>query len=71
MRILLLNTYPQWGGDERWTINLGYGLKLRGHHVVIASLPNSTTEKYALEKGLSVFPFAIKADIALWKVIPF
>jgi glycosyltransferase involved in cell wall biosynthesis len=68
MRILFLNTYKDWGGDEKWTVNIGDGLRKKGHHVVISSLPGSETEKRALEKGLEIFPFRIGPDIAFWKV---
>ncbi len=68
MKILFLNTYKDWGGDEKWTINIGYGLKQKGHHVVISSLPGSETERRALLHGLEIFPFRIGPDIAFWKI---
>ena len=68
MKILFLNTYKDWGGDEKWTINVGYGLQQKGHHVVISSLPGSETERHALERGLEIFPFRIGPDIAFWKI---
>lgn len=71
MRILILNTFPIWGGDEKWTINVGKGLSERGHHVVISSRPGSETEKRAQENGLTIFPFHIGPDIAFWKIRPF
>jgi len=71
MRILLLNTYPIWGGDEKWTINVGKGLLQRGHYVVISCCPGSETEKKAIEQGLEVIPFNIGPDIAFWKIHPF
>lgn len=71
MNIVLLNTFPVWGGDEKWTINLGKGLKDRGHVVVISSEPGSATEQKAMEAGLRIFPFHIGPDIAFWKIRPF
>ena len=71
MRILILNTFPVWGGDEKWTINVGKGLDEKGHYVVISSPLGSETEKKALESGLQVFPFHIGPDIAFWKILPF
>lgn len=71
MRILILNTYPVWGGDEKWTINVGKGLHERGHHVVIAALPGSEVEKKAKESGLKTLSFNIKWDIAFWKIPAF
>lgn len=68
MRILFLNTFPVWGGDENWTINSAKGLSDRGHHVVIASLPGSEIEKRAIENGINVFPFKLKWDISFWKI---
>ena len=70
MRILLLNTFPVWGGDEKWTINVGVGLKAKGHQVTISCPPNGPTERHALENGLDVFPFHIGPDIAFWKIPP-
>ena len=71
MRILLLNTFPVWGGDEKWTINVGKGLQQRGHHTVISALPGSETEHQALKAGLHTFPFKIGPDIAFWKIPSF
>lgn len=71
MRILFLNTYKDWGGDEKWTINIGHGLKEKGHHVVISSQPGLETEKRALERGLEIFPFKVGPDIAFWKIPKF
>ncbi len=70
MRILLLNTYPIWGGDEKWTINVGKGLSQRGHYVVIGCYPGSETEKRAKADDLQVFPINIGPDIAFWKLLP-
>lgn len=71
MRILFLNTYKDWGGDEKWTINIGTGLKAKGHHVVISSHPGLETEKRAIENGLEIFPFEAGPDIAFWKIPKF
>lgn len=71
MRILILNTFSTWGGDEKWTINLGRGLKDKGHYVVISSRPGSEIEKKAKESELEIFPFNLKMDIALWHIPAF
>jgi glycosyltransferase involved in cell wall biosynthesis len=71
MRILLLNTFPVWGGDEKWTLNVALGLQDRGHHVVVSSATRTELTKRAREHGLVVFPFNIGPDIALWKVPSF
>ncbi len=68
MKILFLNTYKDWGGDEKWTINIGSGLQKKGHQVVISSLPGSETERQAVVHGLEIFPFKIGPDIAFWKI---
>jgi glycosyltransferase involved in cell wall biosynthesis len=68
MKILFVNTYKDWGGDEKWTINTGKGLKAKGHEVVIASKPGHETESRALENGLEIFPLDIGPDIAYWKI---
>ena len=56
MRILFLNTYKDWGGDEKWTINIGRGLKGKGHHVVISSHPGLETEKRAIDISHQLVP---------------
>ena len=71
MRILFLNTYPEWGGDEQWNIYIGKGLQERGHDIVISCKPGSETEKRSLKNGLTVFPFDIGLDVAFWKIPPF
>lgn len=71
MRILFLNTYKDWGGDEKWTINIAKGLKEKGHHVIVSSHPGQETEKRALENGLSIYPFKAGPDIAFWKIPKF
>ena len=71
MRILLLNTFPIWGGDEKWAINLCKGLRDKDHYTVLACPPGSETEKKGLEQDLNVVPFHIGPDIAFWKIIPF
>ncbi len=71
MRILILNTFPVWGGDEKWTINVGIGLMEKGHFVVISSSAGSAIEQKARESGLETFPFHIGPDIAFWKIPPF
>ncbi len=71
MNILFLNTYKDWGGDEKWTVNIGKGLKAKGHHVVISSHPGLETEKRALENGLEISPFKAGPDIAFWKIPKF
>ena len=68
MKILIVNTYKDWGGDEKWTILIGKGLKAKKHRVVIGSRPGLETEKRALENGLEIYPLHIGPDIAFWKV---
>jgi glycosyltransferase involved in cell wall biosynthesis len=68
MRLLIINTLPIWGGDEKWVINLGKGIKDRGHFVVIASPKKSETFKKTNLNGLSAFPLTIGPDIAVWKI---
>lgn len=68
MNILLINTFPVWGGDEKWTINVGAGLRDKGHQVVIACPPGSETEKQAKEHELPTFAFSNGPDIAFWKI---
>jgi glycosyltransferase involved in cell wall biosynthesis len=68
MRVLIINTFPIWGGDEKWTVNVGMGLKDKGHQVIIVCPKNSQTEQKAKEVGLATHPFQIGPDIAFWKI---
>ncbi len=71
LRILILNTFPAWGGGEKWTLTLALGLRDKGHFVVISARPYSETDKRARDHGLATAPFYIGPDIAFWKIIPF
>ena len=68
MRVLIINTFPIWGGDEKWTVNVGKGLMDKGHQVIIVCPKNSQTEQKARDSGLTTFPFQIGPDIAFWKI---
>jgi len=59
MRILFLNSFKTWGGDENWTVNLAQGLKEKGHHVVISCRPDSATRIKSEERGIETFLFRI------------
>jgi len=71
LRILILNTFPAWGGGEKWPVTLALGLRDKGHHVVISARPGSETDQRARDCGLTTAPFKIGPDIAFWKIIPF
>ncbi len=71
MRILILNTFPSWGGDEKWTINVALGLMRMGHYVVVSSRPGSETDRQARTNNIVAIPFQIGPDIAFWKIFPF
>lgn len=71
MKILILNTFPAWGGDEKWTVNVGVGLVKRGHQVIIACRPQSPTAIKSKDAGLEVIPFNIGPDIAFWRIPAF
>ncbi len=71
LRILILNTFPAWGGGEKWTLTLAAGLRDNGHYVVISAPAGSETDKRATAQGLVTAPFRIGPDIAYWKIIPF
>ena len=68
MNIFFLNTFPVWGGCERWVVQVGKCLHERGHNIVISSLPGSETEKNAQNAGLDIFPIKINMDVAFWKI---
>ena len=70
MRVLIINTFPVWGGDEKWTVNVAKGLMFRGHHVLVACPGNSQTEQKAKEVGLPTHALHIGPDIAFWKIPP-
>lgn len=63
-----MNTFPVWGGDEKWTINVAKGLMAKGHDVVLACHPGSETEKRSRKESISVWPFRVGPDIAYWKL---
>lgn len=67
MKIFILNTFPVWGGCERWAVQVGGCLRDRGHEVVIASLPGSETEINAKAAELEIYPYNLQMDIAYWK----
>lgn len=68
MKILFLNSFPQWGGDEKWTLNCLNFLRERGHEVFLACLPDSPLQERAQNMDLEVFPFRLKTDTAFWKI---
>ncbi len=68
MNIFFLNSFPAWGGGEKWVIEAGVGLKERGHNITISSLPGSASELKAKDVGLDTFPLMLKLDIAFWKI---
>ncbi len=70
MRVIIFNTFPIWGGDEKWTVNVGKGLMDRGHQVTIVCLGDSQTQHKAKELGVPTYPFQIGPDIAFWKIPP-
>ena len=67
MRILFLNTYKDWGGGEKWIINIGKGLQAKGHHIIISGHPGSESERRALASKLEFIPFKEGPDIAFGK----
>jgi len=71
MRILFLNTFPVWGGDENWTVNLAKGLQVKGHHVVISCPPDSETLRRSEANGIETFALHIGPDIAFCKIPSF
>lgn len=68
MRVLIINTFPVWGGDEKWTVNIAKGLMDRGHYVLVACPGNSQTEQKAKGVGLPTHALHIGLDIAFWKI---
>jgi hypothetical protein len=68
MKLSMINTFPIWGGDAKWTINLGAGIMDKGHYVAIACQAKSINYKKATQNGLNTFSLNIGRDISFWKV---
>ncbi|MBD3345977.1 MAG: glycosyltransferase [Chitinivibrionales bacterium] len=63
MNILFLNSSKEWGGNEKWTVNVACGLAERGHTIYFG-LRSSVIRDRIWSKKVSVitFPFANNLD---------
>ncbi len=61
MNIFFVNSTNKWGGVKSWTLDVGAGLKERGHRVAIAGRPGPFVDK-ASEMGLEAMPVSFGPD---------
>ena len=54
MRILLVNTSPDWGGGEAWALATATALRRRGHAVGIAAAPHGVLASRARAAGIEM-----------------
>lgn len=71
MRILFVHSIgrKKYGGGERWVINAASGMKLRGHHVVVAGRSHSVLLQEARQRGIATATFNILSDISLYQAL--
>lgn len=61
MNIFFVNSTNKWGGVKSWTLDVGAGLKERGHRVAIAGRPGPFIDK-ASEMGLEATAVSFGPD---------
>ena len=57
MKICFFNTVKEWGGGEKWHLNVATAFLKAGHEPIIASAPNSELQKRAKDAGIRTCPF--------------
>ena len=62
MKVVIQNTAHVWGGNEKFLVTLGQGLKQRGHDVVISCADGPVRER-ALARGLRVTNFRPRGSL--------
>ena len=50
-----LNTVDQWGGGERWHLDIAMHLRSKGYDVIIITQPRSVLGERAQKEGIKVF----------------
>ncbi len=54
------NTVNEWGGGERWHLDMALHLKAKGHRVMIITLPGAVLGNRAEAEGIPVFYIVLK-----------
>ena len=57
--ILFFNSNPDWGGGEKWHLEMATALNYEGYKVFVASLPDSQLIQQSKERGLCIYPIRI------------
>ena len=58
-RICFFNSNQQWGGGEKWHLEMSSATAIAGNFVLLACHPGSELEERARLAGISVFPIQI------------
>ena len=54
------NTVNEWGGGERWHLDMALHLRSKGHFVMVITYPGAVLGKCARKEGIKVFDIALK-----------
>ena len=54
------NTVDQWGGGERWHLDMALHLRSKGHNVMVITQPGAVLGKRAQKEGIAVFYVVLK-----------
>ncbi len=54
------NTVGEWGGGERWHLDMALYLRSKGHRVMVITQPSSALGERAQKEGITVFPIVLK-----------
>jgi glycosyltransferase involved in cell wall biosynthesis len=54
------NTVNQWGGGERWHLDMALHLRSKGHRVMVITQPGAVLGERAQKEGIAVFDIVLK-----------
>ena len=54
------NTVDEWGGGERWHLDMALYLRSKGHRVMVITQPGSVLGERAQKEGIRVFTIVLK-----------
>ena len=54
------NTVDQWGGGERWHLDMALHLRSKGHDVMVITQPGAVLGERARKEGMAVFHVVLK-----------
>ncbi|MGB2136896.1 MAG: glycosyltransferase [Flavobacteriaceae bacterium] len=54
------NTVDQWGGGERWHLDMALHLRSKGHRVMVITQPGAVLGERAQKEGIAVFDIVLK-----------